>query len=35
MSNKLEALRTEIATLVSAYAKEQYKVKTFVRDNYD
>lgn len=30
MSNTLEALRTEIATLVSAYAKEQYKVKAFV-----
>jgi CDP-6-deoxy-D-xylo-4-hexulose-3-dehydrase len=30
MSNTLEALRTEIATLVSAYAKEQYKEKAFV-----
>jgi CDP-6-deoxy-D-xylo-4-hexulose-3-dehydrase len=30
MSNTLETLRTEIATLVRAYAKEQYKVKTFV-----
>jgi len=30
MSNKLETLRVEIATLVSSYAKEQYKVKAFV-----
>jgi CDP-6-deoxy-D-xylo-4-hexulose-3-dehydrase len=30
MSNTLETLRTEIATLVSAYAKEQYKEKAFV-----
>ena len=30
MSNKLETLRIEIANLVSAYAKEQYKVKEFV-----
>jgi CDP-6-deoxy-D-xylo-4-hexulose-3-dehydrase len=30
MSNKLETLRTEIANLVSSYAKEQYKVKAFV-----
>ena len=30
MSNTLETLRTEIATLVSAYAKEQYKVKAFI-----
>jgi CDP-6-deoxy-D-xylo-4-hexulose-3-dehydrase len=30
MSNKLETLRAEIATLVSSYAKEQYKVKAFV-----
>lgn len=30
MSNTLEKLRTEIATLVSAYAKEQYKEKAFV-----
>lgn len=30
MSNKLETLRAEIATLVSSYAKEQYKVKIFV-----
>jgi CDP-6-deoxy-D-xylo-4-hexulose-3-dehydrase len=30
MNNTLESLRTEIATLVSAYAKEQYKEKAFV-----
>lgn len=30
MSNTLETLRAEIATLVSSYAKEQYKVKAFV-----
>jgi CDP-6-deoxy-D-xylo-4-hexulose-3-dehydrase len=30
MSNTLEALRTEITNLVSAYAKEQYKEKAFV-----
>lgn len=30
MSNTLETLRTEIATLVSKYAKEQYKEKVFV-----
>jgi CDP-6-deoxy-D-xylo-4-hexulose-3-dehydrase len=30
MSNKLETLRAEIANLVSAFAKEQYKVKAFV-----
>jgi CDP-4-dehydro-6-deoxyglucose reductase, E1 len=30
MSNKLETLRAEIASLVSSYAKEQYKVKAFV-----
>lgn len=30
MSNKLETLRVEIATLVSSFAKEQYKVKAFV-----
>jgi CDP-6-deoxy-D-xylo-4-hexulose-3-dehydrase len=30
MNNKLESLRTEIATLVSKYAKEQYKEKVFV-----
>ena len=30
MSNTLETLRAEIATLVSAYAKEQYKEKAFV-----
>ena len=30
MSNTLETLRAEIATLVSLYAKEQYKVKAFV-----
>jgi CDP-6-deoxy-D-xylo-4-hexulose-3-dehydrase len=30
MSNTLETLREEIATLVSAYAKEQYKEKAFV-----
>jgi CDP-6-deoxy-D-xylo-4-hexulose-3-dehydrase len=30
MSNKLEILRAEIASLVSAYAKEQYKEKAFV-----
>lgn len=30
MSNKLDTLRAEIATLVSSYAKEQYKVKAFV-----
>ena len=30
MSNTLENLRAEIATLVSAYAKEQYKEKEFV-----
>ena len=30
MSNTLENLRVEIATLVSAYAKEQYKEKAFV-----
>ena len=30
MSNTLENLRAEIATLVSAYAKEQYKEKAFV-----
>jgi CDP-6-deoxy-D-xylo-4-hexulose-3-dehydrase len=30
MSNKLETLRAEIATLVSSYAKEQYKEKAFV-----
>lgn len=30
MSNTLEMLRAEIATLVSAYAKEQYKEKAFV-----
>lgn len=30
MSNRLENLRAEIATLVSAYAKEQYKEKAFV-----
>ena len=30
MSNTLENLRAEIATLVSAYAKEQYAPKTFV-----
>jgi CDP-6-deoxy-D-xylo-4-hexulose-3-dehydrase len=30
MSNKLETLRLEIAALVSAYAKEQYKEKPFV-----
>ena len=29
MSNKLETLRSEIASLVSAYAKEQYKDKPF------
>ena len=32
MSNKLETLRAEIAALVSSYAKEQYKVKAFVRE---
>ncbi len=30
MSNKLETLRAEIASLVSSYAKEQYKVIAFV-----
>lgn len=30
MNNTLETLRTEIATLVSLYAKEQFKVKAFV-----
>lgn len=30
MSDKLEAIRTEIAKLVSIYAKEQYKVKSFI-----
>lgn len=30
MSNTLDKLRTEIATLVSAYAQEQYKDKAFV-----
>jgi CDP-6-deoxy-D-xylo-4-hexulose-3-dehydrase len=30
MSNKLETLRAEIASLVSSYAKEQYKVLAFV-----
>lgn len=30
MSNKLETLRAEIATLVTSYAKEQYKVNAFV-----
>jgi CDP-6-deoxy-D-xylo-4-hexulose-3-dehydrase len=30
MNNTLETLRAEIATLVSAYAKEQYKEKAFV-----
>jgi CDP-6-deoxy-D-xylo-4-hexulose-3-dehydrase len=30
MSNTLENLRVEIATLVSAYAKEQYKEKAFI-----
>ncbi len=30
MSNTLEKLRTEIATLVKIYAEEQYKVKEFV-----
>ena len=30
MGNKLETLRSEIALLVSEYAKEQYKVKPFV-----
>jgi CDP-6-deoxy-D-xylo-4-hexulose-3-dehydrase len=30
MSNTLNTLRTEIATLVSAYAQEQYKEKAFV-----
>jgi CDP-6-deoxy-D-xylo-4-hexulose-3-dehydrase len=30
MSNTLENLRAEIATLVSAYAKEQYKEKAFI-----
>jgi CDP-6-deoxy-D-xylo-4-hexulose-3-dehydrase len=30
MSNTLENLRTEIATLVSAFAKEQYKEKLFI-----
>ena len=30
MSNTLETLRAEIATLVSAYAKEQYKTKPFI-----
>ena len=30
MSNKLEAIRTEIATLVGKYADEQYKEKAFV-----
>jgi CDP-6-deoxy-D-xylo-4-hexulose-3-dehydrase len=30
MSNKLETLRTEIATLVSLYAKEKYNAKAFV-----
>lgn len=30
MSNTLENLRTEIATLVSTYAKEQYKEREFV-----
>jgi CDP-6-deoxy-D-xylo-4-hexulose-3-dehydrase len=30
MSNTLETLRAEIATLVSTYAKEQYKEKAFV-----
>jgi len=30
MSNTLEMLRAEIATLVSLYAKEQYKIKAFV-----
>jgi CDP-6-deoxy-D-xylo-4-hexulose-3-dehydrase len=30
MNNTLETLRSEIAVLVSAYAKEQYKVKAFV-----
>ena len=29
MSNKLETLRSEIASLVSEYAKEQYKDKPF------
>lgn len=29
MSNKLQTLRAEIATLVSAFAKEQYKEKAF------
>ena len=30
MKNTLETLRSEIAALVSSYAKEQYKVKVFV-----
>ena len=30
MNNTLETLRSEIAALVSSYAKEQYKVKAFV-----
>ena len=30
MNNTLETLRSEIATLVTAYAKEQYKLKAFV-----
>jgi CDP-6-deoxy-D-xylo-4-hexulose-3-dehydrase len=30
MKNTLETLRSEIAALVSSYAKEQYKVKAFV-----
>ena len=30
MSKTLETLRAEIATLVSAYAKEQYKTKPFI-----
>lgn len=30
MNNTLETLRAEIATLVSAYAKEQYKTKPFI-----
>jgi CDP-6-deoxy-D-xylo-4-hexulose-3-dehydrase len=30
MNNKLETLRSEIAALVSSYAKEQYKEKAFV-----
>lgn len=30
MSSTLETLRSEIATLVTAYAKEQYKTKAFV-----